>query len=1066
MAKRFLNDTEKKLLSLLKSVMQHYKPRTGFVRALLNVLRTIGPGKPRETAHHLSVLVTQDFLIEVIGSFGSQAIAPSFLNIMALVDEEALNHYARPGRAPMFADMLRYAREQIRRGNLLQHRWDVETFASFVDSYLRRRHERVSAEHLRQAMQMLYAPASYRVLSTNWLLLRLLAAGYVRNAVEVIDSNELGPTSPVSSRERTAVDSLLGNYDEEALSEMLETEKGVMTSLFGIVILSTYVNELRAEVAQEFTEHNRFLSRVLSTCSALLGPLGTTAVVAYCASMFSSIIQQAINPSSCNLIHGTNINGINITGNVTGININGTNINGTNINGTNINGTNINGANITIINITGIITEILGGPDCVKRNDSLSAILSNWTGESFAATNESAWPASIAVLTTMYLALPIIAFGGYAAQWVGRRMASRGRGGFTPPAMFSMLSGAVCAKLGLNTFLTLTAHVSHRAFNTALNWSVTRLYLPLSLIEQPKKIGLFVNSAMSAAWSSRRLRFEPSSRACAIAAALSIPFEYAGHVVAKLHIISPSAHWNTIPPACRNILSFTVKHARVAAFFGTLIAARRHLRDMPYSRRLERIIFADGVKAVTAPAALLALDLAAGNVFLSTVVLTVDSIISLVPDMICSANVDMLNNAGSQLAALEQWLAENLGEEGLLKMAVLTSLQRLPGSTHGELEKILEEFYNKDQIIDHGVDLIIDDDFTEGVTERQLLEWQSDDASRRRTRGGDCADASSEGELIGATSRDYYDPPERRRGPTLYEELVRGILERHGTRGADAASEGESVDDELLSRQHRSLSQQLDDAAVPHEERSERGRSSRRGRFCGDEGFDVERQGQGDGRRSRRSDRSGYSEEPAFGDRGHSSRGAASESDARRSRGSDREESATSSRRHPAGEVPQQRDEASPSGPRNHPSGAIPKVRSASAATPKKDKSKKSAGPHESARRRADLEFLGSSEDIERYISARAQARARSPRRGVGTPPRHLDRVVYETEGPQDFDDGVFDITRYVTPRNQAGDSGLRSGPSSSSRAPQGAPGLVPGTSLTSLDDDALDILGAIQEQR
>ncbi|QLL67303.1 hypothetical protein O998_03680 [Anaplasma phagocytophilum str. Norway variant1] len=76
--------------------------------------------------------------------------------------------------------------------------------------------------------------------------------------------------------------------------------------------------------------------------------------------------------------------------------------------------------------------------------------------------------------------------------------------------------------------------------------------------------------------------------------------------------------------------------------------------------------------------------------------------------------------------------------------------------------------------------------------------------------------------------------------------------------------------------------------------------------------------------------------------------------------------------------------------------------------------------------------------------------------------------MVYETEGAQDFDDGIFDITRYVTPCNQAGDSGARSGrpAASSSSAPRGAPNLVPGTSLTSLDEDALDILGAIQEQR
>ncbi|KDB57148.1 hypothetical protein P030_05225 [Anaplasma phagocytophilum str. CRT35] len=73
--------------------------------------------------------------------------------------------------------------------------------------------------------------------------------------------------------------------------------------------------------------------------------------------------------------------------------------------------------------------------------------------------------------------------------------------------------------------------------------------------------------------------------------------------------------------------------------------------------------------------------------------------------------------------------------------------------------------------------------------------------------------------------------------------------------------------------------------------------------------------------------------------------------------------------------------------------------------------------------------------------------------------------MVYETEGAQDVDDGVFDISRYVTPHNQTRGSS-RAGTSSSSSAPQGATCLAPGSSLTSLDDDALDILGAIQEQQ
>ncbi|KJV64807.1 hypothetical protein APHMUC_0569 [Anaplasma phagocytophilum str. ApMUC09] len=408
MAKRFLNDTEKKLIALIKAVMQHYKPRRGFLRALLNVLRTIGPGKPRETAHDLSVLVTQDLLIEVIGAYGTQAIGPSFLNVMALVDEEVLKHYDLPNRSPMFADMLRYAQQQIRNGNLLENRWDVETFTSFVGNYLRGRQERITAENLRQALEILYAPSSYRVLSTSWFLMRLLASGYVRHAVEVIDSDELGPTSPVSSRERTALDSLLGNYDEEALSEMLDTEKGVMMSLYGTVLLSTYVNELREEVAQEFAESNGILASVLSYCSALLTPLGTVSIVAYCASMMSSIIQQMTTSSDnekyCKLLNYTQ----------------------------------------QLNSSSDPLASHLVSVFCNQRFDADNATLDQIfnRAESLTATNMSAMPASLAVLTTMYLALPIIAFGGYAAQWVSRRMASRGRGGIS-----TLLLGFLCSRV-------------------------------------------------------------------------------------------------------------------------------------------------------------------------------------------------------------------------------------------------------------------------------------------------------------------------------------------------------------------------------------------------------------------------------------------------------------------------------------------------------------------------------------------------------------------------------------------------------------------------------------------
>ncbi|SCV62645.1 hypothetical protein ANAPRD1_01350 [Anaplasma phagocytophilum] len=63
--------------------------------------------------------------------------------------------------------------------------------------------------------------------------------------------------------------------------------------------------------------------------------------------------------------------------------------------------------------------------------------------------------------------------------------------------------------------------------------------------------------------------------------------------------------------------------------------------------------------------------------------------------------------------------------------------------------------------------------------------------------------------------------------------------------------------------------------------------------------------------------------------------------------------------------------------------------------------------------------------------------------------------------------DGVFELSRYVdTTCNQTRDSRSRAGPSTSPRPFRGASSLVPGTSLTSLDDDALEIFDNIREQR
>ena len=821
MAKRFLNITEKTLISLVKKVMKKHKPLTGFRRAFFNAIRHISTGRKPHNSHGLSLLVTEDLFVDITSKFDTADVSSAFMNVMALADEEVIEHYQPSTRAPVFVEMLNEARAQIRRGNLVSRDWGIDTFCMFIDQYFQTHSMRFNAEHLRQALEILMSPNGYRILTVNWLLMRLIAAAYVVSASKAHGNRELMYTaaSTAASMEDTdngAFAALLVNADERALREMMAAERTCMVNLYGGILLGSYVDEVQHYVTNRFNKENRILSYVMKACSAALVPIGRVSMMFYCGSMFGAIIQQMSGevPINNTAFCTTYDRECGSAGTSASVDVSG----------------------ITASDCLAQLQTRFGTdftcpvPNVVTWAD----IVRDASKESMKMANLSAVPASMAVLTVIYLSMPLVVFSDYVSEWIGRRTAARlDESKFVPPNKFSLYSVTGIIKLLMNTFMTMTAHLSNRLFSALINWTVTRAYFPLSLIEQPLKTTSFFNVAMSAASSTRHVRIVPSTAKCIAAAVIAIPFEYTGHSLQKWQMLHGQELSSAAYAAVTGFV-FVMKLARIAAMFGPILVARHQRRNLPFSSQFEKVFWYDGIRCFTAPLVLLMFEWASGNLLRTTIAFTFDSLVSYVPDMMCGSVLDSLSNAGGRIAALESWIEENFQREDVVaQLATVTSMETVPGGACGTLEKVLEKHFKKDVVEDHGMDLVLDNFGGFRDTEEN---WQSAHLRVRKgnlkaasladavnadvklalRRGakkrGLCSDISSSTESISTDSYGAYGRSgceefrniEERRSPGAPECIVSGKYHR------GASSSGIGADDtveEYRARGNRSFAE-------------------------------------------------------------------------------------------------------------------------------------------------------------------------------------------------------------------------------------------------------------------
>ena len=731
MPRRFLNSTETALVSLVKKVMQRHKPYgPGLRRSFINFVRSFSVGSKPRDAHSLSVLVTEDLLVEVTNEFDSADISSSFVNVMSLADEEVLGHYSRSGRSPFFASMLTELLEELKtRGSYYNNEWDLSFFQGFVSRFLFNHKENLSNEHLNQALEILISPGHYRLLSVNWLLLRFLAAGYVevargasgvqqgfvassssqtraslrgvftsgheevdndRETVEAVRSSEtLSNMQDGSQSQHFGL--LFVLPERESLKCMLEDEVEAMMSLYSLVLFGQYVNEEYQTSKTYFKQAYPAIDWILMKCGALLGRIGSASMVFYMGSMVGAILAMVSGEMGQGESQGT--------------------------------------ANLSALQ------KYVGMVESVFTNMVYPRATSNSTGntltEIFASAqaprlqNYSAMPASLSVLIIMYLSIPIIMFGGFASKWISSKIESRGGARFVQPKLMSPIVVTQGFRLVLNTLLTGTAHIAERATNEFLNWTVKRIYLPISLTSQPAKTTSFINAAMAASPTNRHRQVTLSTKKCIIATLLAIPPEFGVHALTNAEQLGYS--YNPTLKVVGLILNTILKCGRICGLFAPSLYARKYTPDdYAYSSYFEQLLWIDGVKAITAPAVLIGLDLAVGPLA-STIVLTLDSLVSFIPDIMLGIRYDMLNKTASKLTALNTWLyRNNLSSQEVLKLAAMATLEDVPGAAQASLMYMLEKRLKKNIVQDLGMDLILDNPEQEAEELGEEIEEQEE----------------------------------------------------------------------------------------------------------------------------------------------------------------------------------------------------------------------------------------------------------------------------------------------------------------------------------------------------
>ncbi|MCU7611408.1 hypothetical protein OC188_01680 [Anaplasma capra] len=734
MPKRLIDATEQALIALLQKTMEEHKPWKGVKGQLAQKLREITIPKPQD-AHSLSIFVTEDYLLKIASGYTDAHVGSPFMNVLSLADEEVREHYIRPGpgRSPAFARILIEFRNALKSGVIDGSLSDLSTFTDFLEELVAKSRGEITYDYVKvdpvdgsltedvspleramitadpkrnknakpkAATLASYGTASstkedaaksaveiligqdYRILSPDWLLMRSLAIAYI------IARRQKG----LEVEERCP--------DNEELVNMFNQERKCAALLYGCVLLSTYVEEIRQAAVKAFEAANPKLSKLLKVCRKVASVSNITLGI-YLSFMVASMIATSIGTggaapaavtagtvlgwSGAAVALATQIpqlsllasQGIKNVGEALGL--------------TSAAGIEAAALPATAAAATAATTAAAGGAEGFAK---LAAQFAD-TAVEFASP--VAVPATLISTAMMYISFPRVMFGGYESSWIRKYIEASGdEKEFKPPSMWSPLIASMGIKLIMNTMLGATPHIKCSALTAALGWSLYRLYLPLSLIEQPSKVRNAYEVAIAATSRRDNSDFTYNNKVSILCCFAALGVELALHA-AGFHM----------PSAASMALNFLMKTARIGAWIGPVIHARLH-GQVQYTREFEKMFWTDGVKAITAPAILLLFEIASGQPALSTGVLAGDILVSLIPDLILGSRFGALNVASGKIVALESLMKTGLSQQAIIELSVAMAMQEEPSVAQERLQTILEKHFGKDQYKDLGIDLTVD----------------------------------------------------------------------------------------------------------------------------------------------------------------------------------------------------------------------------------------------------------------------------------------------------------------------------------------------------------------------
>ncbi|MFV9877920.1 MAG: hypothetical protein AB8U40_01295 [Anaplasma ovis] len=759
MPKRFVDATEQSLIKLLQETMKQHNPWTGLKGKAVGILRDITIPKPRD-AHNLSIFVTEDFLSKISNTYESEHVGSAFMNVLSLADEEVREHYLRANRSPTFARMLIEFRNALKNGYITSSLSDLSTFTDFIDKIVElskgtdheityekgmfidtvadvinpqealtpmeralaesdnsvsgkikkmtQKKAKSSTEELglrlgsnggsgredigNSAVEILIGN-DYRLLSPDWLLMRSLAIAYL------LKRKELG--LPVAER----------CPDQEELEDMFHQERKCAVLLYGCVLLSTYVEEIRQAAIAAYEKANPKVSKILKLCRKVSQHSGKM-LVAYTAIMLSSLIATAASGGvGAGAIAGT-VLGYTAAGGMLAANAPQLGLLAAQGVKTLGNALGVTTTGAAALSAEAAAATAAAGTAVESTTAAAAAGAEAATGATFASP--VALPATVIMTLTTYITFPRVMFSGYEGEWIRKYTESDGgKREFKPPSMWSPLIASMGIKLIMNTLLGFTPHIKYPPFSAALGWSLYRLYLPLSLIEQPSKVRNAYEVAVSATSRREKSNFPYSTKTTVACCLIGLVVELALHA-AGFHL----------PSEVSMALNFLVKTARVAAWIGPVIHARKHGKTV-YTREFEQIFWTDGFKALTAPPILLLFELASGSPAFNTAVLAGDILISLIPDIICGNKLGALNVTSGKIVALESLMRTALSQKSILELSIAMAMQDEPSVAQEHMQTLLEKHFGKDKYQDLGLDIKVDEDGTRNLSLEAERKWRT-----------------------------------------------------------------------------------------------------------------------------------------------------------------------------------------------------------------------------------------------------------------------------------------------------------------------------------------------------